>query len=169
MTADTGEVVPLQGRLSVLGNLKERREKIKEAAVTHLAVPRWTDPVIKVMFKPVDHAIIRRGQNMAEKAGKGNKRSEAEVNANIDVLIAGCVGVYAVIDDSQYSLREDDWEGEYTTFDHDLAANLGCGVTAREVVKALYIFDGDIISTANAIAEFSGYKDQEADEAIAGE
>lgn len=171
MSADPSEAVPLRAApdpMSVLGNLDKRREEIIAAQELTLAVPRWTNPIIKVVYKPVDHSIIRRGQDGAD-GKKGGKRSAAEMDANKDVLIAGCVGVYALIEGEKYSLNDADFEGDWTLFDADLARNLKCDPTARGAVKGLYIYDGDIIAAANAIAEFSGYKEQEADEELAGE
>lgn len=154
--------------LSVLGQLKERREEIKKSSTIHLPVPRWEDPKIVVQYRPVDHKVFRRVNRVIELAPEG-KKSEVEVQQNSDVLAEAVVGVYAVIGGKKYSLREGDPTGEPTKFDEDLANNLGCNNSARAVVKALYIFDGDIISTAGKIAEFSGYKEQEADEEVLGE
>jgi hypothetical protein len=157
-------------RLSVLGHLKERREQIKQSATTDLPVERWTDPEIFVRFKPVDHGIIRAGGNRVESAQPKDK-ARIEVEVNSDVLIRGCVGVFARINGKEYSLRPGDPRGDWTKFDADLAENLGLNEdsTAREVVKALYIFDGDIMSTAAKVAEFSGYRDKIADEEVSGE
>lgn len=155
--------------VSVLGNLKARREAIIENAHKDLPVPRWRDPEIFVRFRPVDHSVIRKGQVAVEKALDRDK-ARREVEVNSDLLIAACVGVYAVIDGVEYSLRPGDPEGELTTFDDDLAENLGLeGSTARAVVKGLYIFDGDILRTAGEVIDFSGYTRERANERVAGE
>lgn len=155
---------------SVLGSMKARRQQILEEQILDLPVPRWHEPEIIVRYKPVDHGIISRALTAIEKA-PGDKRPTVEVQRNSDVLIAGCVAVVARIGGKEYSLREGDPEGDPTKFDDDLAANLGLDVrsTARDVVRALFITDGDIVSAASRVVDFSGYKETEADEKIAGE
>jgi hypothetical protein len=160
--------MPAPDRLSILGHLKERREEVKTAATIDLQVERWSDPELFVRFKPVDHAIIRSGGRKVEVA-PDKAKSQVEVDINADVLIAGCVGVFARVDGEEFSLRPGDPRGPWTKFDPDLAENLGCEHSARKVVKALYIFDGDIITTAGKVAEFSGYREKYADEEVAGE
>lgn len=155
--------------LSVLGNLKERRQKVVEAQVLSLPVPRWTDPNIVVKYKPVDHEVIRQAQQRVE-AAPANKKASVEVDANADVLIRGCLGVVGVVDGEEYSLREGDPNGEPTLFDADLANSLGLGKsTARQVVRALFIAEGDIISAAGKLGQWSGYREAEADESLSGE
>lgn len=154
--------------LSVLGHLKDRRQKIVEQQTLDLPVPRWDNPVIVVRYKPVDHKVFRAANNAVERVSP-DKKSEVEVNVNADILIRACVGVFAVVNGNRYSLREGEPESEWTKFDPELAANLGCEPSARAVVKSLFITEADILSTANRIAEFSGYKEQEADDSILGE
>lgn len=159
---------------SILLSLKERRQQVLEEQVLRLPVPRWEDPVIVVHYGPVEHTFIKAAQTRMEKAGN-DKKADAEVDANADILIRGCKAVVAVVDGKEYSLRPDDPEGEPTVFDQDLAENLGvAGVggkppTARQVVRALFITQGDILSAANELIKFSGYRETEADAAIVGE
>lgn len=159
---------------SFLSSLKERREEVLAEQVLRLPVPRWNDPVIIVKYKPVPHGFIRAGQQRVEKAS-ARQKSEIEVDANADILINGCVGVMAVVDGREYSLRPDDPNGDLTLFDEDLAENLGVeGVggrppTARSVVRALFLTDGDILSAAGEIVKFSGYRETEADSDLSGE
>lgn len=170
MTDENTTTTEAPDALSVLGSLKARREQIIASATLDLPVARWTDPKVFVRYKPIDHAIIRRVQTAVEKAPKAEK-AKVEVDGNCDVLIRACVGVFARIDgsDREYSLRPGDPEGELTTFDPDLCENLGVDATARSAVKGLYMFDGDIISAAGAVADFSGYKVTEADDSLRGE
>lgn len=152
----------------MLGSLKARRAEVLTNSTIDLRVPRWDNPEMFVRFKPVSHALLKKATRVGLNAAE-RKRDEAEVEANCDVLIDGCVGVFARLDGKDYSLRPGDEDGEPTLFDEDLAENLGCGKTARAVVRALYITDGDIISTASRISEFSGYKDAETMDALTGE
>lgn len=158
------------GRLSILGQLRDRRESIRASQTLDLQVPRWDDPEIIVQYQPLEHEVIRRAQTALEKAPKG-KRGQAEVDGNVDLLVRACVAVVARIDEQEYSLRPGDPKGEPTTFDPDLAQNLGMheGATARQVVKYLFITDGDIISAAQELIRWSGYRETEADEHIVGE
>lgn len=157
-------------RDSVLGNLKARRESIAKAQVKEIPVPRWEDPEVWVIYEPLEHPFIRSKFSTIEKA-ENRKKGEVEVNVNADVLIKACVGVYAKLGGKRYSLRPDEPDGELTRFDPDLAANLGLpeNATAREVVRSLFFTDGDIISTAQQVIEFSGYRENEATEEIEGE
>lgn len=159
---------------SVLSSLKERRQQVLEQQILSLPVPRWEDPVIVVKYKPVEHGFIRAAQDRVRKAGN-DKKADVEIEANADMLIRGCVGVAAIVDGKEYSLRPGDEEGELTVFDKDLADNLGVeGVggkppTARAVVRSLFITDGDILSAANELVKFSGYRETEADTVLVGE
>ena len=163
-----------QGGISILSSLKERRQQVVEEQVKRLPVPRWSDPTIVVIYKPVEHQFIRQAQSRVEKSGK-DKKAEAEVEANADILIRGCVAVVGVIDGKDYSLRLGDEYGEPTKFDQDLADNLGVeGVggrppPARHVVRSLFVTDGDILSAATEVISFSGYREAEADSTILGE
>lgn len=157
-------------RLSALGQLKERREQIFTKQVLTLPVPRWEDPVIKVRYRPVPHDLIRNAQRRVERTKK-NAQAKEELYGNMDLLIKSCVGVVAVIDGQEYSLWPNEPKGELTTFDADLAENLGLpnGATARQVVQALFITDGDILSQAQELVEWSGYRETEADDELEGE
>jgi hypothetical protein len=161
---------PGPDRLSVLGQLKDRREQILQKEHLDLPVPRWSDPEIIVRYKPVPHRYFAAGQKIVEKA-VGKDKAKVEVNANIDILIQGCTAVIARLDGQDYSLHPGDPKGDFTTFDPDLADNLGLGenATARETVMALFIVDGDIMSHAASLARFSGYREAEADEGVSGE
>jgi hypothetical protein len=118
-----------QDRLSVLGQLKERREQILQKEHLDLPVPRWKDPEILVRYKPVPHRYFAAGQNIVDKA-TGKDKAKIEVSANIDILLKGCTAVFARLDGQDYSLRLGDPKGDFTTFDPDLAENLGLGDNA---------------------------------------
>jgi hypothetical protein len=162
------------GSPSILSSLKERRQQVLEEQVLRLPVPRWDNPTIVVLYKPVEHSFIRLAQTRVEKAN-GDKKGEVEVDANADILIRGCAGVVALLDGKEYSLRPGDEDGEPTLFDKDLAENLGVEgsggktPTARQVLRTLFITEGDIISASTELIKFSGYRETEADEAVLGE
>lgn len=158
------------GGLSILSSLKERRQQVIAEQQLALAVPRWSDPVIVVKYKPLPHELIRASQTRLENAPKA-KRAGLEVDLNADLLIRGCTAVVAVVDGEEYSLRSGDPTGEPTLFDADLAENLGLddAAKARDVVKALFITEPDIISAAQSLITWSGYKETEADDSLRGE
>lgn len=182
---------------SPLGSLRSRREEVVASQWDDRQVPRWNNPTLYVRYKPVDHSIIDASADKVKaaiKASKGTKASKtrgtkatAVVDANIDVLNAGVVGVYAKFADGNfYTLVDvDSWapldvdeetkipaEGvELVGFEADLGQTLQEGefTTARSVVRALYLEDGDILSTANWLSEFSGYVRADADDDFLGE
>jgi hypothetical protein len=160
---------------SKLGNLKARRQEVVEKQLLERRVPRWTDPYIWVQYKPIPHSLIRSGFTRID-AAPPSKKAQVELEANMDLLIRGCVAVYATLepdeDADRYSLRNGDPFGPPTTFDPDLAENLGLGEgvsSARAVVKELFIVDGDVLAHGRALSEFSGYRDKEADDEALGE
>lgn len=167
-TGVEGTRVGVEADLSVLGNLRALRDDLLEHSYKDLKVPRWSEPELYVRYRPVKHSIIRAAMDVGD-SKVAARRGAKELKANIDVLISGCVGVFALMNGKRYSLRPGDPNGSWTTFDADLAENLGCGQTASEVVRALYIAEGDILSAATALAQFSGYTEAEADEAVEGE
>lgn len=155
---------------SILSQLGERREQIRMRETLDLPIPRWSDPEIIVRYRPIEHAQIRRAQQAVEKAPKRDQ-FEAEVNGNIDLLIRGCDSVVARIDGQDYSLKPGEPKGEFTKFDKDLAENLGLAedATARQVVRKIFFTDGDIMSHAAGLVQWSGYRETEADSELAGE
>jgi hypothetical protein len=127
-----------------------------------------------VLYKPVTHSFIRTAQSRVEKA-KRDKQAEVELDSNTDILIRGCAGVVAIVDGEEYSLRPGDENGDPTLFDGDLAENLGVEgsggrhPTARQVVSALFLTQGDILSASTELIKFSGYRETEADSTLLGE
>lgn len=155
---------------SILGDLRARHEAITAEQVLELPVPRWHDPEIVVRYRPATAEAIAKATRIAERA-KGPGRTQAEINVNVDVLIEACVGVFAVLEGKKYSLAPGSPDGDLTRFDADLAENLGLdgNATARQVVRTLFITDGDIISHARRLGEWSGWALTTADEDFQGE
>lgn len=175
---------PHRDPTSVLGQLAQRREEIRAEQVLTKSVPRWRDPRIEIDYQPVEHEVVSRAQRFVTQAGQaptnraqrrakgGDRVATAELDANADILIAGCIGVWAVIDGERYSLDPEDRHGAPTTFDPVLAEVLGLEddeQDARTVVKKLFIAEGDVISQAREVAEWSGYRIAQADEDLEGE
>jgi hypothetical protein len=142
---------------AVKSTLKARREEIAAELFKDLPVPGWDNPRITVRYRPLEHPFIARKRKSVEKA-KGDK-GEAEMNANLDLLIEGCVEISA-----------DNGEGPWDGFDPNLAEALGVeSVSARQTCKALFFKDGDVVSHTDALIKFSGYVDAETEGQFAGE
>jgi len=156
---------------SPLASLRARRAKAQERLYKDLKVPRWDDdggPAIYVRYKPLSPgkmatAVERRRRDKA-------KDQDWATKANADALIGSCMGVFTEIDGAQYSLREGDRNGSWTTFDPDLGAALGVeSQNAVDVVRALYLTDGDLINAAATLTTWSGLVGPQADEDYLGE
>lgn len=162
---------------SPLSNLRARRESIMAEQTLDLPVPRWEDPVLVIRYRPVEHTQIKKNQARIEKAAK-NQAGQVELEANTDLVVQGAVGVFARMNGQTMVCTDVDvWEpvdldsyDGWDKFSPALGETLGAeSQSARGVVKALFFTDGDIMSHANEIIRFSGYKEAEADEALEGE
>lgn len=147
---------------SPLAGLRERRAKVRQALHLDLAVPRY-DPPVYVRFKPVSDARVSSINKTLEKS----KDPEKVVLANARVLAEACVGVFEVDGDGDpVSIDPEDREGDWPRFDERLGQLLGIAdaAAATVVIRELYATDGDIISTATRLAEWSGYSLAELEE-----
>jgi hypothetical protein len=152
---------------SLLGQLAARRQEIEEAQVLDLAVPRWSDPEIHVLYRPVEFHELRP---IFKAFQKNNDDPEGILNNNAAVLAKACVGVYALLDGKRYSLNPDDPSGELTKFDADLGRNLGIAEDrAVSICRALFITDFDLLNHARELADWSGETAEKAVEEIKGE
>jgi hypothetical protein len=169
MTEDTAAP-----RQSLFGDLAARRQQLVEENILTLPVRGWKEPEVFVQYQPIKQATILAVGEKIDKAPK-RERSEAILNANADALIEGCVGVFARMEeepDTQFSFRPGDPRGKLTRFDPALAEALGMDpetTKSREVLRELFIVEGDILMHANALAEHSGYADVKSYEALSGE
>jgi len=155
---EASEVTPLI-------SLKERRKQIVNDLFIDVKVPRWDEPEIFVRFAPV--SATKFGAAMERR--RKQKAEDWTLLANIDMLIDSCVGVYALLPDSdeKLSLCPGSPYGEWTKFDTDLGESLGITATrASDVCRSLYLTEGDLIDTANKIFRWSGLANEEADEAF---
>lgn len=134
---------------SVLGGLRARRERAIQKLEIDLVVPRY-DPPIFVRFKVVSQARIDQVGKQTEKS----KEKDRTVIANAILLADACVGVFEVDKDGAPVGDPAEWP----CFDDQLAGILGIPWTrAQDVVRTVYVSDGDIISTAAKLGEHSGY------------
>lgn len=163
-------------RTGIMGLLADSRQKIMDAQVLRLEVPRWGPPHsvrVAVEYKPVPHAILRRGANEQERRTKDSnnaeKQASTEVDTNADILINGCLKIIAILEDGEEMGFGID--GTYTRFDRDLAFSLGIpeSSTARQVCRELFITEADLLRTARQVSKWSGYTDEDIDETLEGE
>lgn len=155
---------------SILGRIAARREELLKEQVTVLPIPRWDDPEIFVRYHLVSHEEIRACLSAIEKA-KGKEKGKVELLANCDVLIKACDGVFVKEGDKEFSFDPDGPNEPLTRFDDRLALALDMDEhsTARQVVRKLFLAEGDILTTAGTVMEFCGYKQDAIEEAMAGE
>lgn len=154
---------------SALFDLRALRERKLKDLYKDLPVPRWGEdgtPEIVVRYKPSKPQVALRATE--------KRRTENDpdwlILANADVLVDACIGVYAVYQGKKYSLKPGEPNAPWTKFDRNLAENLGIETNrAVEVVRALYLTDGDLIGAVNALAAWSGTVLPQIDEESLGE
>lgn len=148
---------------SVLAGLRKAREKALSALTIDLQVPRL-DPPVYVRYRPIQQreleAANKRGAELAQA-----KDPDAYVTANAVVLTNACVGIFGTVDG-----KPDGDPASWPTFDSKLADLLGLPPEASgvELVRALYLTDGDVITTADALNGWSAPAVRKLDEDIAG-
>jgi len=128
---------------------------------------------LKIEFKPVAHSILRRATNEQTKRAKdtnsADKQANTELDTNADIIINGCIRIIAVLSDGEeVGLGID---GAYTRFDRDavLAAGLPPNSDSRQLCRWMFVTDADLLRTARTISKWSGYREDDVDEAIEGE
>jgi hypothetical protein len=159
---------------SQLASLRARREKAAQKLWIDLPVPRY-DPPVYVRFKPVQQAQI----DAANKAIAASTSKDRILVANANVLSWACLGVYVIQDGREVSPV--DGGDELPRFDQELAAALGnpTAKTTVEVMRGvlneqnereggLYLTDGDVVATADAVHGFSGFRTEQYERDIEG-
>jgi hypothetical protein len=153
-----------QAPVTPLLSLKNRRSQIVDSLYIDIKVPRWDEPEIYVRFKPVSTIKLAAAVDKRRKS----KDDEWSLLANADMLIASCIGIYAVLDgdtDNKLSLDPAGPTSNWTKFDKKLAESLGIEADeATDVVRGLYFTEGDLIDTANRLFAWSNIANEEADE-----
>ena len=147
-----------------LQSLSAKRASLQEGLYIDLQVPRWEDPEIFVRYGPVDVTSLETQARKRE----DSKLRDWNILLNADILAQSCIGVYACLDgdyDTKYSLRSGDPDGAWTKFDADLAANLGSVTSAAaDVVRTVYMTDGDLLEAAQELTTWSAKKNKQVDE-----
>jgi hypothetical protein len=151
----------------ILGDLAKRRQQIVEEELFEKWVPRWQDPRIKLVFDPVPHTALKKAAMIQEQNRKErdpDRRALLELNTNADLLIT------AVREISVHPIDGSDG-GSVSHFGPSLATALGMPDTARarDVCRAIFITDADLLTMARELSEWTGYREDDANEVIAGE
>lgn len=148
---------------SALASLRARRRKSVAALHFDLEVPRY-DPPVFVRYKPVSQEKVEQTFKRTEKR-RGQDRT---VVTNAIILAEACLGVFEVIDGQEVSVDPEDRDGEWPKFDQrlgELLTSIEDGerapTKASDVVRKLYLTDGDIISTAQDLSVRSGYAQEQ--------
>ena len=151
-----------------LFDIKSRREQIVSGLVKSFQVPRWEHPEIYCEISPIEPSALATA---IEKRKKQQKTREDWVTwAYCDIIAPSVKRVYAKMEetpDAIYSLRREDWNGEPTKIDHDLARALGLSpedTTASETFRRLFFAEGDVIEFANQVFAWSAVTGEDADE-----
>lgn len=148
-----------------IGSLRARREKAREALTLDLVVPRY-DPPIYVRLKPVTQARIEAGLKQAEKS----KAKDASLAANAALIATACVGIFEKDGDTDVSIDADDRHGDLLTFSDERTAELlEVPMTkAGDLVRALYLTEGDVMATAGKLVDWCGYSDADLEADFSG-
>lgn len=148
---------------SALASLRARRRKVVEKLYFDLEVPRY-DPPVWVRYRPVSQEKVEDTFKRTEKR-RGKERT---VVTNAIILAEACIGVFEVIDGVEVSVDPDNRGGEWPKFDQSLGELLTSiedgerpPTKASDVVRKLYLTDGDIISTAQDLSVRSGYAQEQ--------
>lgn len=158
----------------------------REEAYIDLQVPRSHDPAVWVRYGTMPHSEIKSIFRRNEKRGKGPKGvKDWEVRANAEFLVEACLGIYLDLDGEKYpfdanavgpvdldELEEDDlprFDWRAATLLKELAHVPKEHVSAVDVVKTLYVTDGDLLATGDAVMRHCGYDPAGVQERLAGE
>lgn len=136
---------------SALAGLRKAREKALAQLTTDLKVP-GLEPEVYVRFRP----IKQRELDLANEKAAKSKDDDRIVVANAVVLAHACVGIFGLVDGEPEG-SPDSWP----RFDEDLARALGMMDNGEsmppvpDIVRALYLTDGALIGTAEALNAWS--------------
>lgn len=163
------------------GSLHERVAEKRRKRVTFLPVPDLQEVV--VAFKAVDDHTRQR---IAERAQKNKRSSIGDPGQDASILADSCIGIFERMHDGELlnidpedregarvEVQEDgDWKiiGQPLTFASprfkELIGTEDFGTA--ETIKSLYVTDGDLMTVARSIFEFSGYSTEAMESEIQG-
>jgi hypothetical protein len=136
---------------SPLARLLAAQQEARKTLYLDLQVPRLPYPVF-VRYAPLPQdrieALTKKFRNV---------KKDRAVLSDAALLAEACMGVF-VHDEDGEPVSIDPDSDVWPKFDDHLADLLGVEATsAADTVRALYLTDGDVISTAVRVVEWSGY------------
>jgi hypothetical protein len=134
-----------------LARLAEARKAALATLHLDLQVPRLDPPVV-VRVRPITNAEVAA----ITRRFRGNKTPDAPVMHNAAIIAEACLGVFGLDENGEPVEDEADWP----RFDEELAEILGLdgASSAVDVVRGLYLTDGDVASAADQIVLWSGFR-----------
>lgn len=152
----------------ILRSLGKRKEQILSTLEIAIKVDHWDDDgdaPVYVAYGPVSDATIEAAQD-ASLAAKDN---QAKLEANAQLLVEACRGVYQKVDGKRVGF--DGKEGNLPKFDSALAKVLDMAgePSPTMICRALFLVEGNLLAHAGEVAAFSGRKLAEVDTTLSGE
>lgn len=168
--AEPGQVKAARG--SGLAALRGKRAKAVAELHVDLPVPRSEEAFgqrVIVRYRPFTGAEA----DGVRKRFRKDKRDGVDVIANSVILAKCCLGIFTEVerDDPAAWMKFDPELAELLLTDADGVVDqvaLDKVAGADEVVRLLYVTDGDVMATASKLSEFSGFTLDELDEDHAG-
>jgi hypothetical protein len=132
-----------------LARLAEARKAALETLHLDMQVPRLDPPVV-VRVRPITNAEV------AAITKRFRGKTDGAVLHNAAIIAESCLGVFGIDEDGRPVEDQQDWP----RFDEQLAEILGMdgASTAVDVVRGLYLTDGDVASAADRVVEWSGFR-----------
>ena len=169
------EPTPAASPRSVIGSIKELRQKIIDGLYIDLKCPRWPEGIDAfVRYGPVKASKV--DQSMKRRSAQEHDEHNASLLLNVDILVDSCIGIYYCLDgnlDNKYSFKEPEDGSEaqptdhFTRFDKDLAKTLGMtdyeARLAENICRKFYFTDGDIIDASTRLSSWSAQANEEAE------
>jgi hypothetical protein len=150
-----------------LRSIRERRENLVDGLYLDHQIPRWHDPELFVRLNPVVTKRLNARVKAREVQGKKDDKIDWQLLANCDLLVDCCAGIYAVWPDNPDVKASLDGKDEWSLFDQRTAVALGVENEAQwpeQLVRKVFFTDGDIITAANALINWSNAGAAKADE-----
>lgn len=172
-TPDVSEPGQMKGaRGSGLAGLRGKRAKAVEALHIDLPVQRSEEKYgqrVIVRYR----AFTGAEADSTRKRFKKDRRDGVDVIANSVILAKCCLGIFTEVerDDPDAWMKFDPELAEVLLTDEDGVVDQSALADIRssdEVVRLLYITDGDVMKTAEKLSDFSGFSLEELDEDSAG-
>ena len=149
--------------------LRKRRETISQPRVRDEAIPGYGGYLI-ARYHIVPWEVVSKIAQRAEKAGDTDPRTT--LNAQIDLLVSACEGLFVKNGDGDKPTLEPllDGEGQIIKYDKRLAENMQFEAnSAREVVLGLFVQELAIANHHNKILEWMQGEAEDVDEEFLGE